>query len=243
MKLFKKFISTILFLFFSTNIAQSCLEYQPDEKTDEFRKAIKSSYAFNGYITLEYAPNRRKEIKGIEQKFPGFKLIEDHLSCDHCGKNLNNGHTIIDRFSFLKERHHPRECWYDYINCIDYAFYTIILEDHPNKDAAISIISYCMKNGIFTNGGIFNFIELQETNTLEEARLLVYEGVHYAINGGNGVIESKWGSLRGVFQHGPFQVPFNYGDKASLRKVVFKEVSDMFVKENWPNPSWNLPPD
>lgn len=252
MKLFKGFITVTLFLFFTLNTAYSFLEYTPDEETENFRKTVKSSHIFNGYTTPEYGLKRTPEIKEFE-KFPGFEVLYNHLPCRGCEseasrRSIREGSTLDHRFRFIKDQASPNSCWHGIGNCKDYALSTIILEKCPNKDEAILILNYCIKKTLwcpFGTAEIFKFIDYPQVETPEEATLVIYskgpqKGTHYGIYRGNGVVESKWGSMRTIFRHKVFQVPLEYGDNVSFHKIVFKKLPPNLAEEYWPNSSWKF---
>jgi hypothetical protein len=240
MRFFKQFFVGVLFLFITLNAAYGFSGPDPEDK---FREAIGSSHIFKGHISLEYASKRTEEIKELEIKFPGFRLINNHLGCRGCEDEylraiIKKGDTSLDRFRFLKNCAAKGECWYSLTNCIDYAYFTAIFENCPDQDAAIAIINYLMREGVYIK--VFKLIETQEVDDPKEAVLAIYSNnngpTHFGIYRGDGVVESKWGLMGAIFQHKVFQLPPEYGDKVSFHKVVFKELPPNFVKENWPNP-------
>ena len=242
MKFFKQFFVGVLFVFITLNIA-----YGFSGPEGEFRETVGSSHIFKGHISLEYASKRTEEIRELEIKFPGFRLVNNHLSCSSCEDRysrsiIKEGSTPLDRFRFLKDCAAKGGCWYSLRNCIDYAYFTAVLENCPNQDAAIAIINYLMREGIYSK--IFDFIETQEVDDPEEGVFVSYSrngvSTHMGIYRGGGVVESKWGGINAIFQHKVFQVPPEYGDKVLYHKVVFKELPPNFVEENWPNPSWKF---
>lgn len=237
-----KFFIGILFVFITLNTV-----YGFSGEEDEFRKIVGSSYIFKGHISLEYASKRTEEIRELEKKFPGFRMMNNHLACESCESQysrsiITEGRTPLDRFRFLKDRAAEGGCWYSRRNCIDYAYFTAVFEKCPDKDAAIAIISYLMREGVYKK--IFDFIETQEVDDPEEAVFVSYSrngaSTHLGIYRGNGIVESKWGSMNAIFWHKVFQVPPDYGDKVLFHKVVFKELPPGFVRENWPNPLWEV---
>lgn len=243
MRFFKQsLVVGILFLFSTLNTTYGF--FGPE---DEFRKTVGSSHIFSGHISRDYASKRTEEIRELGTKFPGFSLVDNHLDCSGCEdwyskSRIKEGSTQLDRFRFLRDRAAEGGCWYSCRNCIDYTYFTIVFERCPNKDAAIAIIHYLMREGIYNK--IFDFIETQEVDDPEEAAFVSYSkngaSTHLGIYRGDGVVESKWGLMGAIFQHKIFQVPPEYGDKVSFHKVVFKELPPNFVKENWPNPSWEF---
>lgn len=242
MKFFKLFFIWMLFIFITISAT-----YSFSGPEDEFRKAVESSHTFKGYISPEYASKRTEEIRELGTKFPGFSLVNNHLDCSGCEDGysksiIKEGSTQLDRFRFLRDRAAEGGCWYRRMNCIDYTYFTVVFERCLNKDAAIAIINYLMREGIYIK--IFDFIEAQEVDDPEEAVFVSYSrngaSTHLGIYRGKGVVESKWGGINAIFQHKIFQVPPSYGDKVLFYKVVFKKLPPGFVRDNWPNPSWEL---
>lgn len=244
MKFFKQFFAGVLFVFIILNTAYGFSGPDPEDK---FREAIESSHVFKGYISPGLASRRTEQIKEFEEDFPGFRLINNHLACESCEDEdsrsiIKKGDAPLDRFRFLKDCAAKGGCWYSRRNCIDYAYITAIFENCPDQDAAVAIIDYLMREGVYIK--VFNFIETQEVDDPEEAVLVIYSNnngpTHFGIYRGDGIVESKWGGINAIFQHKVFQVMPSYGDEVLFQKVVFKELPPHFVKENWPNPLWEL---
>jgi hypothetical protein len=247
MKFFKQsLVIGILFLFISLDAAYSSLGPE-DEEIKSFRETIGSSYVFSGHITPEYASKRTEEIRELGKKFPGFQLINNHLGCSGCEDwysrpIIAEGRTSFDRFRFLKDCAAKDGCWYSFRNCMEYAYVTAVFENCPNKDEGIAIINYLMREGIYSK--IFDFIETQQVDNPEEAVFVSYSkngaSTHLGIYRGNGVVESKWGLMSAIFRHKVFQVPPSYGNEVLFHRVIFKKLPPDFVKNNWPNPLWEL---
>jgi hypothetical protein len=164
-----------------------------NEEIQRFRQAYKECWVFSGYVTKEMAAKRNAELRQFAAKFEGFEVIDNHLECAAC-------------FS--------RQCEFSHKQCFDYAFQTILLEKRPPNIRLDTIKTV-------DNLNFRDFIRLEETLNHEEAEFVMYEGGHYGIYRGNGIVESKWGWTRAVFRHKEWQVPESYG-KARYYKVIIK---------------------
>ena len=213
-------VITLSFLLFSMSSAE-CMQYEPDEETDRFRNEVSTSYIFKGYMGLSEAPNRTRQINELSTTFPDFQVINNHFSCNACHKGgseflqaLDQGQTLNTLSSICKAE--LSDCWYKGHNCMDYAFYTLVIEQHPDK---ISTLKYLMKEGIYS---FFKIAGLEEVENPEEAHVVIYpDGCHYGIYRGNGIVESKWGGMRAVFRHKLWYVPNSYCNRITFHKVVF----------------------
>jgi hypothetical protein len=205
----------------------------PTPEDELFGKEYESTYRFDG-------DELRKKLKELEGKFPGFRMIEDHLTCKGCIPldDLNEMKTkpklpLTKRFACLMSFEAPQKCAYLTYHCQEYAFLTLVLEEWPNEDEALAILAYL--KGYFYYA---NFFELQKVENPEEAKLVIYGRYnnHYGIYRGNGVVDSKWGGEKAIYRHNLFQHP--YPKEVSFYKVACKKLPPNFVEKNWPNPLW-----
>jgi len=95
--------------------------------------------------------------------------------------------------------------------CQGYSYTRVLLEKFPDKKAAIAMIKDSSRPP-------WEF-PWKRVETLEEADLVYYDGGHWAVHVGDGIIESVWGSFIVLFRHKLFQVPNTYGNKVSFSKL------------------------
>ena len=174
--------------------------YEPTKEMDAFRDKITGlTRGWHGANLLKW----EQQIDQLAKENPGFQMLKCHVNDCDCHKQGTKSTEKSSIEKQLKKSIAP-SCIYS-LNCYTYAGVVALLEQYPaDKDEAVAI--WNRLESIYD-------LPRKQVECLEDAHIIGYEGGHWGVYRGNGIVESTGGLLPVLFRHKIFQVPINYSNK------------------------------